>query len=669
MNPASFRLHINGLRAIAILGVLLYHLDSEYCPAGYFGVDMFLVISGYFLLRSLLKTGDGKADFRYSNYLAKKVWRIYPPMLIIAALTCAVANPVLDPGMLAESIKITVINCFGGADYYIDHMGGYFNTSSQYNPLLHFWYLAITLQLYAIAPLLVIPIARKSSGRLLVATLGTLGAVSLVFHILTTAPFVPWDVRTSLLRIFGMKSAYYHLIPRFWEVVAGYFILFLPEWHDKPHVRSGLSLLGIALCVLPFFLFSKGSSFVYPAVAGTMLLIRYGAEGKVGRFLGNRVVQWLGSISFSLYLVHWPIMVMWKYIVIYKPTAGAEISMIFASLGAGYVAWRWVERLRPDAFKFTGNSWIYRLFQYGLLGLPLLTAASYVFYKVYRVYSAYVNCPININETQEARQFPLVMRGFPEENFAFLPRPLGDDPTQEPTFLLLGDSHARHLYYGLRAVCAREKIAGVYLNNSCTPYWGYFLPIYEAGGASWDSKQAEGLLAYLQSQSNIRYVLIAQYWASRVKGSDGFCEDTMTPISAKEAPALISSGLRETCDRIIAMGKKVILLADVPSFPNPSPLDEYNRCKRFGREAPFRYVTQEQHKTKNAIPSQLMQELLEEGRVSAIIDLAPSLLQGGIYPARMDGEALYIDAHHLSDKGSVIVAEYLLPFLKALHEQ
>ncbi len=661
MNSTSFQPHINGLRAIAIGGVLLYHLNSQYCPAGYFGVDIFLVISGYFLLCSLTNPKVGKENFRYGNYLVKKAWRIYPPMIVISALTC-MAVQILNPEMLADSLKITFINCFGGSDYYIDHMGGYFDTTSQYNPHLHFWYLAITLQLYVMIPLLVVPMARRNSHKVLITTLSTLVVVSLGFHILTSAPIIPWEIRTPLLHALGMNSAYYHLVPRLWEFFAGYFILFLPEGYKSPRIRSALALAGIILCALPFFLFPKGSAFVYTTVIGAMLLIRYGSAGVVGKILDNRLVQWLGTLSFSLYLVHWPVMVLWKYILIYKPSLGAEIGMLLLSLVSGYVVWRWVERLRPDSFKSVRNSGLYRTLQYGLLCLPLLTACYYVSYKIYRVY-----CPIPIKKTVDSRQFPLVLKGFPKENFAFPPCPIGDNQAQEPTFLLLGDSHARHLYHGLNIICAREKILGVYLNNSCTPYKGYFLPCLSSGAASWDTTQAEGLLTYLHSQPNIRYVLIAQCWADRLEERNGFREDTMEAIQTKEeATAFLSQGLRETCDRITALGKKIILLADVPKFANPSPSDEYKRCKRFGWKPPIRHVTQEQHKNRNAKASKLMQELLGEGRISAVIDLAPALLREGAYPAQAAGEFLYVDTNHLSEKGSMIVANYLRPLLKTL---
>ncbi len=177
--------HINGLRALAILGILFYHLRAAYCPAGYFGVDLFLVISGYLLFGKLLREGAAER-FHYGHYLQGKAWRILPSWFAVTLVTLLAATALMHPSRVWDIAMMACSSSFFLADAFADLGGSYFNPTSQQNPLLHFWYLSLTQQLYLIAPLLVLPLTRLRSRRAAAILLAFFGLLSLAFYIITT---------------------------------------------------------------------------------------------------------------------------------------------------------------------------------------------------------------------------------------------------------------------------------------------------------------------------------------------------------------------------------------------------------------------------------------------------------------------------------------------------
>ncbi len=663
--PSAFLPHINGLRAIAILGILFYHLRATYCPAGYFGVDLFLVISGFLLLRSLIKA-ETAGNFHYGQFLIRKAWRILPSWFAVTVVVCFVGSQLMNYMHFGGILKTARYSALFLADYQIDKSGNYFNELVQQNPLLHFWYLSITEQLYLLAPLVMLLLAGLRSRALKLGILFGLGILSLAYYILTTtAGIIAPELQVSLLKGLGYQMTYYHLVPRAWEIMAGGLILMLPAFEGKRLLRALLALAGLAGLLLSFYLYKTSSPHIYLTVACSLLLIKYGDAGLCGWLLRSKPLQALGTISFSLYLWHWPVMVFWKYLRFDKPSPMDEVGMIVLSLLLGALAWWAIERVKMPKADTKRATWI----RYGLLlTIPavfgLAIAGKHHFRDTMPSFSR--------SEVPPFKEDPEVLRAFPETEggkglFSSPPRSIGDAEARDqlPFFLLIGDSHSYHLYDGLYEQCRQQKVRGIMFNNSIVPYWNVHRTTKTYGDAEWTPEKADALLHYLAKHPEVRYVLIAQHWNKRfLESAEGDHDWRSGKMYAtpEEFYAATTEGLRETCRRLQALGRQVIVLGGTPVFDAPSPMDEWNRCSKLGLPMPERSISREAHVKAHARTKAELQKMQEEGLCS-FIDISEALLEGEVYPARHNGDFLYVDTNHLSRAGSVLVARYLLPQL------
>ncbi len=616
----------------------------------------------------MLKEGAA-VRFHYGSFLVKKAWRLLPLWFVTVTAVCAVSFGLYGEYLRLETVLETAqYSAVFGADYYIDHSGNYFNIFSQQNPLLHFWYLSVTQQLYLLAPLIVIPLARRCSRRIVLVTLGILALISLIYNMLTVNSAVlsfligrlgllPADTSEVLLRAFGAKSAYYHLLPRFWEIVAGLLVMILPEWRTRPMLRQLLGLLGLVGLVATFYLFGTGSPYVCFPVAATVLALRYADGGLVGRALACKPVQALGTISFSLYLWHWPIMVFWKYCSFDAPSVWDEVGMVVTSFLMASLSWYVLERLPMPA----RGGRVGTLLRSSIILLLPLVACAALKGNAYAKKTAHTT-PQRIIHAWEEKDAD-VLRGLErmrEYGLDRAPLRMGAEGGQ-PTFLLMGDSHAAHLYSAMDAVCRESGMCGLFLNNSVATFWNVSQPRMGKDTYCWNPDIAHMLLAYLQQHPEVKAVLIAQAWYVRftqMPGAYDWRTGKSLPCGEERRKATVA-GLGELCDRIRALGKVPVLLGDVPHFDGLNPVDEWLRCSKLGKQWQQRCVTDAEHVAGQLLPHRVLSQLRDENRAS-YIDLAASLRERGRYPAVSDGVWLYADSNHLTYEGALRVAKYLM---------
>ncbi len=668
--PSTYVPHINGLRALAILGVLIYHLRADYCPAGYFGVDLFLVISGYLLLRSLLKPG-AEMNFHYGSYLLKKAWRILPSWFVATLVVCAVSFLLLHPGRLPDIIKTARYSAIFQADYHIDRSGDYFNIFSQQNPMLHYWYLSITQQLYIIVPLLLIPTVRLVSRRAAIILLAVLSLLSFAYYITTTSnSLVPDALKEALLHSVGTKTAYYHLIPRFWEIAAGFGVFLLPEFATRQKLRALLGALGLIGIIVSYYLYNTGSPAIYLTVVCSLLTLRYASTGIAATLLNSKPLQALGTISFSLYLWHWPVMVFWKYCCFDSPGMGDEAGMLALSLLLGTLSWWGIERIKIPS----RPGWVGTLLRCSLLlTLPLILISANKANKYARSNTMQQQREfITAAETETDAAILKGMEGLAAHNAT---RPLLRMGRAEgaPCFLFIGDSHSGHLYDALHERCKVEGLRGVFLNNSVAPFWNLHQAQAGSDTCCWNKNLAELHLDYLRQHPEIRCVIVALSWEFRFRGlqvrqlSEALGRDWRSGKAfntVEERLAVTGPGIGEFCDQIRALGREVALVGCTPGFPIP-PLDEWERCQKLHLPYKGRHVTAQEHEQNNAFAYGVLRKLQDEGRAH-FIDLAPSLMVDGVYPDRLEGKFLYLDASHLTNFGERIAVDYMMPRLRRI---
>lgn len=334
----AFRPDIEGLRALAVVPILLFHVSSSWCPGGYIGVDIFLVISGYLITRMILADGD---RFSFKAFYVRRFFRLFPALFATLIGTLAAGWAVLGPQDFVRLAQSAMAAAFGVSNVFFFHAVDYFNASAFDHPLLHTWSLGVEEQFYLVWPaLLMLALSRRWPLLSLALVAGVLSVVAVV-----------------LVRPVQPELVFYMMPFRMAEFAIGAAALAIErQWERLP---DGASLVagGAAVGALAysFAMFDghtpwPGAAALLPCLA-TAALILAGASGFWSRVLSSSVLRFLGRISYSLYLVHWPLIALYRHRVVTEPGA-AELAML--AIGSIVLAWL-LYALIETPFRITGS--------------------------------------------------------------------------------------------------------------------------------------------------------------------------------------------------------------------------------------------------------------------------------------------------------------------------
>ena len=343
----AYRGDIDGLRAIAVISVMMYHFSVWPFTGGFVGVDVFFVISGYLITGGILKE-NSHHDFSFSEFYTRRARRLFPALLSTIAISYAVAFLAFSPTDFEKMSASTVFALTGISNFYFWMSADYFDSASILKPLLHTWSLSVELQFYLVWPIAIILLAKL--GRIAVAT----GVI-----LLTAAGFA-----LSLYAImYDSTGAYYLTQYRFWEFAAGglAFLFRRSDFFNRLSSLHGLiCLMGIALVLYPVFTYSTSTTFpglnaIMPVI-GSMMIILSGDRTLGGNVLASRPASYIGEISYSLYLVHWPVVVFSQYILVKEFSGASGLLLIAASFVLAIPMHRFIEKplRKPDALKLSG---------------------------------------------------------------------------------------------------------------------------------------------------------------------------------------------------------------------------------------------------------------------------------------------------------------------------
>jgi peptidoglycan/LPS O-acetylase OafA/YrhL len=310
MRDQRYRPDVDGLRAIAVLAVIFFHIDKSLLPGGFVGVDVFFVISGFLITRNIIAQIDNRS-FSIIEFYRRRIKRIAPAMLVVVAVTMALSQWLLLPEDSRNTAKSAVWSLLSMANVYfwLYQDAGYFAADSAHAPLLHLWSLGIEEQFYLLWPLLLWAFYRLSSAR---RFFGPAAAV-------LVASFVLGD----LLYERAPSFVYYMLPTRAGELLAGGLVAFALN----RRAQHGMAPATLGLCAASGFILLVGSllllservpfpgRYALPPTLGAALLILGGEHPKsiATRALSVRPLVWIGLISYSAYLWHWPLLAFYRY--------------------------------------------------------------------------------------------------------------------------------------------------------------------------------------------------------------------------------------------------------------------------------------------------------------------------------------------------------------------
>jgi peptidoglycan/LPS O-acetylase OafA/YrhL len=339
-NTISYRADIDGLRAMAIIAVVIFHAFPEKLVGGFIGVDIFFVISG-FLISSIIFHGVRQERFSFKDFYAHRVRRIFPALAVVMASSYTAGWFLLLPNEFSGLGKHIAAGAGFVENFVLHREAGYFDIASELKPLLHLWSLAIEEQFYLIYPLLIWGAWRLG--------LNLFAVIALLF-LLSLGCNISWVTEHA-------EKAFFFPQSRFWELLAGsilvYINIFYRGWivnKNKEVVLDNIfSFVGLSLILLAVFAIDRERLFpgwwALIPVIGTFMLILAGNKAWINRkFLSQKFVVFMGLISYPLYLWHWPLLSFAFIIEGGKASPVIRTACIFVGVLLSWLTWRLIEK-------------------------------------------------------------------------------------------------------------------------------------------------------------------------------------------------------------------------------------------------------------------------------------------------------------------------------------
>ncbi|HEU0152059.1 MAG TPA: acyltransferase family protein [Arenimonas sp.] len=449
MADTAYRADIDGLRAIAVVSVVLFHGEIA-LPGGFLGVDVFFVISGYLICRLLLSEFDRTGHVSIARFYERRIRRIFPAMFVVCALCVPFALTWMFEGELKSFFDSALAALFFVANIFFYQETGYFAAAAEQKPFIHFWSLAVEEQYYLVFPLF-LAFAHRWTGRRCFLWMSVIALV-------LSAALMAWGST-------HMRSAAFYLTPfRVWELLAGVLVATISPVYltgiARP-VREAGALIASALILGAMVLYdplSVETAFPYmlTVVAGSALLIAVGHGTWVGRGLAWRPVVGVGLISYSTYLYHQPLFTFARLRLPEGLTLELAWVLAILSFGLGWLSWRFVEQPFRDRAHLTRTG----VFRLAGLATLILTAVVLTL-RLSPLPTRFPPQVVALSDTLAAGTYGLSPTCQTDWDTS------ADCTTGDtPRTLLWGDSYAMHLAYGLEATQVAFRQAAL---PSCFP--------------------------------------------------------------------------------------------------------------------------------------------------------------------------------------------------------
>ncbi|MFG1179439.1 acyltransferase family protein [Xanthobacter versatilis] len=663
----AYRADVDGLRALAIVPVVLFHIHLSAFPGGYVGVDIFFVISGYLITAILFR--DIKAGrFSLLDFYDRRIRRIFPALFVVLVATTLAAVFIMVPSDLllyARSLRATTL--FFSNIYFSKNLN-YFQPEADLNPLLHTWSLAVEEQFYIFFPLILFALIRWVRPNLLRPIILVLIVVSLAHA----------EIRLSRNPI----ESFFSLPTRAWELLIGSALALGLVPLVTPRKGALLSLAGLALIVCAIAFYDRHTRF--PGLAalapclGAALILHGGACGATGvvqRMLASPVPVFFGRISYSLYLWHWPLLVLVGYYLERRlsPTEGlliAAVSVGLATLSLFYVEAPFRKRHRAGTSRWTpvwaGGAAMALVVAFAVTAIvrdgrfwPMSAFAQQAdaLARAQDPYMSWCSAPLSGPMRMPAKPECVVGRQ------AAAPAGASGEAALPPFDVLLwGDSHASALMHGLgeAAVKADASIRLVML-PACPPLDGVVTLHESIKGLERQCPAFNRGVLELIAEKRPKLVVMAGRWSPWTSLQPGFAlrDADGRYLSAEEARAEFARGLKRSVEGVTKLGIPVVLVGQVPEF-SFSPPHCITRAEFSGADT-ARCLSQDREKTVAglAASNQALVDLAKGNPLVTTVLLSDRFCGKETCPAMVDGTLIYRDPNHLSVEGSRIAAGFI----------
>jgi peptidoglycan/LPS O-acetylase OafA/YrhL len=633
----TYRPEIDGLRAIAVLGVLLFHAGFPAFSGGYAGVDVFFVISGYLITRNILTAIDA-GRFSYVGFFTNRVRRLFPALLTTIGISLLIGALLFTAPHMKKLAEAAIVSVLGVSNIYFWSEASYWDIESAFKPLLHVWSLSVEEQFYLFWPLLLLMVSRAENKRIArILLLAALGLTSLLF--------------AGLLGLNHPRATFFWMPWRAFEFMIGAAVIWL-EAAAPPRGRLWPEILaasGLAMIIVPFLAYADRTPFPFPGAllpcVGGALLIWAGASSRTAGVWTNRPMIWSGRISYSLYLVHWPLIIYYNYWRFAPPSLLEQMGLVIGAFALAIPLNAFVEnRFKRSRVPARSSDALF---------LPISTVAAITVVAI--AFSAKLDDgwpwrvpPARLNPSILAKLSPWCREGTGLCNAPAAPA------------ALIGDSHAdqwagavaeslkeaglRGTLYKTVNACAlmQDNYAVDTLNDRSTNRC-------RIGQREWRSRiEAE----------NPHLVILSSFWLYGV--SDRYPAryvDDQSPAmpDVSQSRARFERNIAETVEWLTANHRRVVIIGTTVLLDRP-PSACYGRPDVFS--APdCQKLNAVSDPEAQAYVSGFFRKLVADRSDVLYVDVEGALCKDAQCLHAEDGTSLYLDRHHLTPYGAMWVQD------------
>ena len=639
----SYRADIDGLRAIAVLSVVIFHAFPSLIPGGFIGVDIFFVISGFLISTIIFKEVEA-GTFTFSDFYSRRIRRIFPS-LIVVSIACYVAGWfLLFPDEMAQLGK----HLFGGSTFISNFIllneSGYFDNSTETKPLLHIWSLGIEEQFYFVWPICIAFLSTGKKSFLWKAVMGFIVSFTLCIY------------RTKL----DPSIAFYLPYTRFWELLAGgvlaWFSLYssnIVSGQLKDKLSPLLSSLGFLLLVFAFFKIDSKTTFpgswaLLPVIS-SVLIIGAGKDSLINnKILSNKILVWVGVISFPLYLWHWPILSFLRIVNGNLPSVLTRIMAIILSFVLAWLTFKLVEskvRFRKD------SKTIVSLFL-SLVMIGLIGGYSYI--------TGGISSRSSIEDYSSNRNQLLREPSVDQAcvNLVGGIKPLFDycrysNVNSSRNIIVLGDSHAHAAFPGISEYLKTKGYNTIlFANSNCPPLTGTYTGETDAQREFCVNRITQ-LLNEVSKVKNVEKIFVFTRGAVYITGSEFSAEGNVNPSFMIEKKSF-REGAQDTIKKLKSVSSKIYFVSENPEL-------RFKAVSCLSR--PLNKVAIDCNVDRNSVyrrQSDYMQILMSLKGVTVIDSRNAFCGVSSCSPFSDAGVLLYADDNHLSKAGSEYQVSNLL---------
>ncbi len=644
----TYRPDIDGLRAIAVLAVLFFHTEVPGFGGGFVGVDVFFVISGYLITLTIKKDID-QGNFSIARFYEKRIRRIFPALFPVMMTAFIVSFFLFDADALKHFGRSILATILFYSNILFRDESGYFAAPALKKPLLHTWSLSVEEQFYIIYPAALLLISRLFKGRYIAI---------LVIFIISSLSLCIYNTYHD------QSSAFYLVDTRAWEFLCGSIIaLGIIRPPSSGTINNLLSVTGAGLLLYSISYYAETTLFPgYSAIApvmGASMIIYCGSNGYspiINKFLKWNPLGFIGLISYSLYLWHWPFVSITKYMILRPLNIYDRISIIAVSFIVSILSWKFIEQpfrgkapLLPNRKRLFATAGII-MSVFAMIGI--MTANKAVSHLQGLVYGSNNAYNLKIEKATSGLEDESEYQEIIKDANKIIPPIIGKEHAS-PSFILWGDSHAYALKESVSEASKIYNLSGYLANYTlCPPVLGIDMTSTPINEAFVNQKT----ILFIKRNPGIKTVIIAGRWSIYCVGS-GVIRDAEANNMNKTDSEILRIGLFRTVHALLEMGRNVVIVRDVPEvgydvnryfwlskrFPS---LNDYNQMR----------PTVLDYNKRNAEANKIIEQIALLPNVSVVYPENLLFDKTGRVIMDANNQLLYRDDNHLSKDGSRYVS-------------